>query len=150
MKFDLVEATLNYLSGTKLFEMASDLKDSKRAIAVLSRHITDHLVKILYFGPNHRDFNHWCGEVNGALKNYRFKTFNNKYPSVKQYSEWFFSGNYDIDQEYIDIIKYGIASDYNVHVDYDSNEMLDKVKDIMLKCFTDLSSGKIPQIGKHL
>ena len=150
MKYDLVEATLNFLNGTRLFEMAQDLKDSRRTVGALSHHISEHLVKILYFGKSHRDYNHWCGEVNGALKSYHFKTFNNKYPSVEQFSNWFFDGNYNVDVDYMEAIKDIIKSDYNKTAAYDSAKMFELVRDVMLKCFVELSKGRHPNINKYL
>lgn len=150
MRFDLVEATLNYLNGTRLFEMAQSVKDSRRSVGALSHHITEHLVKILYFGSSHRDYNHWCGEVNGAFFKYKFKTFNNKYPTAKQYESWFFDGDYDVDVDYIEALKSLIRSDYNHEPKYIAEEMLESVKFIMRRCFESLSSGKHPDINKFL
>lgn len=152
LKYDLVEATLNYLNGTRLFEMAHSLQKSKDTIDDLKHHIVEHLCKIFLLGKSHRDYNHWCGEVNGALKKYQFLTFNNKVPSVKQYQDWFYTYGYGVTEDFLRklYIEDTLRLEYNRTVVIDYKDLYDKVTNVMDGVFSDLADKRKPDINRYL
>ena len=64
----LSEIILDGIIRTSLFEMANDRAIIIQGVHNLTPNIILHLVKILMFGEECVSVNHWCSEINAALR----------------------------------------------------------------------------------
>jgi hypothetical protein len=146
---------LDILSETKLFEMARYRKDAKDKVTSLSPQIFAHLLKfqVLELAQAER---HWMQELDSwfyQIDDMTLKPTNSK-PSKKDLVNWlWFDASPTYNGAYVTkIVKRMKATEYaNVSFrEINSDEVCNKIKEIISKVISDIAADNFESIEKYL
>lgn len=148
----ITEIVLDWITSTKLFEMAFSRKDLINRVSAQDWQVDSHLLKVLMYGKV-AAYNHWCQELNAALSGIqRLKLQGNKRLSSDKYFELLWKGFLETPNEVQDHMS-EIDREYSRSfklINYNPNEVHKEALQIMQKVCDDLSLGKFVSIQDYL
>ena len=151
----ILEIMGEFLSTTKIFEIAFERKQAKNAVTSLSPLIFEHLLKLFVFKDT-SSINHWCNELDNCFDNIDKiydKPSNKKLSKYDIYNWLVLDAAPHYTTEYVDkwIIKLSKTKYQGIQVnDYDSDWVLNKILAIIDKVSDDISNDNFITIKDYI
>lgn len=120
--------------------MSESRKEIERSLSRITDVIVEHLIKLSVM-PNHSARNHWKTEIAGHLSRIKRLDGSNKYPTAQDIYKWTYNKVRDniTDVTYMTEMLYDIATEYNVDIDADPEEVCVSADRVCHEYFTWLS-----------
>ena len=120
--------------------MAESRKEIERSLSGVTDAIVEHLVKLVVM-PSHSARNHWKQEIASNLSRIKRLDGSNRYPKADDIYKWTYNKVRDniTDVTYMTEMLYDIATEYNVDIEADPEEICESSDRVCYEYFTWIS-----------